>query len=148
MSIFRYNPCFSGSSIATKKLPSPVGGVIRRVTILVFLAALLQLWIYLTINFVRISLQSLFFWQLYCNSRYCRNCGLPLDAELQSLFFWQLYCNDHHHDCYHAWNNLVTILVFLAALLQHTKPMNHYIVISRVTILVFLAALLQLDKTA
>ena len=87
----RYNPCFSGSSIATTN------------------PELYECFL--------IALQSLFFWQLYCNQT--RNCGLfsrrfsgynPCFSgssiatqrgkhhlrrllRLQSLFFWQLYCN-------------------------------------------------------
>ena len=65
--------------------------------------------------------------------------------KLQSLFFWQLYCNDKF-ELKGYWNEkegYVTILVFLAALLQPDTSRVYGCGNYSVTILVFLAALLQ-----
>ena len=86
------------------------------VTILVFLAALVQLNHYAD-NRVRYQ-------------------------ELQSLFFWQLQCNNNQEN-ENVSRNLVTILVFLAALVQHEGQDRKIQNLREVTILVFLAALVQ-----
>ena len=63
------------------------------VTILVFLAALLQLKKRVAVEKEALmKLQSLFFWQLYCNQSKPGNSTI-ISGKLQSLFFWQLYCN-------------------------------------------------------
>ena len=119
------------------------------VTILVFLAALLQLIVFVSERDAgSFKLQSLFFWQLYCNGN-SREPTLSGTA-LQSLFFWQLYCNEQekiyntrelirYNPCFSGSSIAtgthpkkcgcmmqVTILVFLAALLQRYKRHRYY----------------------
>ena len=138
------------------------------VTILVFLAALLQPSTICTWNTRSLSVTILVFLAALLQQKRVINWAPLSILQLQSLFFWQLYCNKNvwwmAHNPY-----FVTILVFLAALLQRkhdswigirnnsynpcfsgssiaTKTIQKRITprILPVTILVFLAALLQL----
>ena len=89
-----YNPCFSGSSIATESNNFFSGGHPLTVTILVFLAALLQHQDNLLYNPERDSqVTILVFLAALLQHEYAADTAGTLGM-LQSLFFWQLYCND------------------------------------------------------